>query len=539
MADHKPRAGVVLVAMTLANAMILVDQTAVPLALPDMMETFETGAKQVQWVLTCSLLPLAGLLVFSGRLGDLIGLRKVFIAGTSLFITSSVIAGLAPSLGVLLAARVGQGVGGALLLPISVAIVSSVYPASDRGRALGTMGGAAAVFAALGPTIGGLLTSAFSWRAVLLINVPIALFAIFLALREVPDDEPSEKDGKVDTLGTALLAAVLVGLVFGLSQSQVWGWGSPGVFGPLVGSVVALLLFVVHERSHPDPLVDFGLLKERNYLGASISQLLSGMAEIGLGVIFPLLLILNLEMDPALAGLALIPTTLPMIAIAPLAGRWYDKVGGRAPLVVGFILLAASGVALAIGVDSGDYVHLLPGFLLYGIGLALVLTVNDPVTLDQIPERDHGQAAGVSATAEQFGGALGIAVLYSIFHGEYISRLEDRVDASSLPDLNDASGAQLRGAIEAAESTGLNPSTFDPDVRKYLDIAEGAASHGYTVTFISVAVIATVAAGLVYWLVRKPEDDPEAEEEDEAMEEPEDEPTFDPASPDAEPKGAA
>jgi len=499
----------VLIAMTLANAMILVDQTAVPLALPDIMKTFDTGSKQVQWVLNCSLLPLAGLLVFAGRLGDLVGLRKVFLTGSVLFIGGSVIAGAAPSLEVLLAARVVQGTGGALMLPLTIAIVSAAFPASESGKALGTMGGTAAVFAALGPTIGGVLTETFSWRAVLLVNVPLAAATIWMTLRFVEDHRPTKDDSAhIDLEGTVLLSITLVGLVFGLSQSAIWGWGSPGVIGPLTASVLAGVLFVFHERRAASPLVDFGLLRERNYLGASVSQFLSGMAEIGLGVIFPLLLILNLEMNPALAGLALIPTTLPMIVVAPYAGRWYDRVGGRPPLVTGFLLLAVAGGLLALGVADDRFLSLLPGLLVYGIGLSLVLSVNDPVSLDQIAPPDHGQASGVSATAEQFGGAVGIAVLYSIFHGAYLNDLEARIDRSSLPDLTATTGAALRNAFDAAEATGLRPGTFNPKVREYIAAAEQASNHGYVIVFAVVAALSLIAAGIVAWLVRKPAGQP-------------------------------
>jgi EmrB/QacA subfamily drug resistance transporter len=511
--DDRRRRNLILAAMTLANAMILVDQTAVPLALPDIMKTFETGAQQAQWVLTASLLPLAGLLVFGGRLGDLIGLRRVFLIGATLFTSASAIGGLAPDLPLLWAMRVCQGIGGALMLPTTVAIVSATFPAEQRGRALGTMGGAAAVFAALGPTIGGSLTSVFSWRAVLLVNVPLAIVTVLLALRHVPADAPAPGDGKrrsIDFAGTALLSVTLAGLVFGLSQSQPWGWDSPGVILPLVAATLAIAAFIHHERRTPAPLMDFALLRHRNYLGASISQMLAGMAEIGLGVIFPLLLILNLEMDPGLAGLALIPTTLPMILVAPLAGRWYDRAGGRPPLVTGFLLLALSGVLLAIGVNAEShlsdthYATILPGLILYGIGLSLVLTVNDPVSLDTIAERDQGQASGVSATAEQFGGALGIAVLYSIFHSIYVSDLHRIVAASPLPDINDTNGPTLRTALEHAEATGLHPDAFGPQLLRYVEYAGEAATRGYSVTFVAVAVLALLGAAATAWLVRKP-----------------------------------
>jgi EmrB/QacA subfamily drug resistance transporter len=499
----------VLAAMTAANAMILVDQTAVPLALPDIMKTFDVGTQEVQWVLNGSLLPLAGLLVFGGRLGDLIGRRRVFVTGALLFVTASAVGGLAPDLPVLLAARVAQGVGGALMLPTTVAIVNSTFPPERRGWALGTMGGAAAVFAALGPTIGGVLTSAFSWRAVLLINVPLAAVAILLARRYVPADEvdSSAERERIDGPGTALLSIALIGLVFGLSQSQQAGWTDVTVLIPLAISLLAAVSFVLFERYTTAPLVNFSLLRERNYVGASISQLLAGMAEIGLGVIFPLLLILNLTMSPALAGLALIPTTVPMVLVAPLAGRWYDRAGGRPPLVTGYAMLALSGVLIAVAIGSDDYVHLLPGLLVYGVGLSLVLTTNDPVSLDSISDPDQGQASGVSATAEQFGGALGIAVLYSVFHGTYVNRLTERIDASSLPDLTQQSGSALKNALDAAEASGLKYGSLSPGVKEYIVEARDASNYGYSVTFITVAVLATIAGGLVAWLVREPSED--------------------------------
>ena len=498
------RLGLVLAAMTLANAMILVDQTAVPVSLPSVMEDLGVATETAQWVLNASLLPLAGLLVFGGRLGDLLGLRRVFLAGSVMFAGASAIGGLAPDIEILLAARVVQGIGGALMLPATVAIVSSTFAAEQRGRALGTMGGAAAVFAALGPTIGGTLTSAFDWRAVLLVNVPLAVVTVLLTLRHVEDRPPTHRREHIDLLGTMLLCTALVGLVFGLSEIQDEGITSPVVWVPLLVAVLATITFVVHERRARAPLVDFALLRHRNYLGASLSQLLAGMAEIGLGVIFPLVLILNLQMSPAIAGLALIPTTLPMIIVAPLAGRWYDRNGGRQPLVAGFLMLALSAVVLAFTVAENDYVTLLPGLLLYGIGLALVLTVNDPTSLDSIPAKDEGQASGVAATAEQFGGALGIAVLYSIFHEVYVTELDESVDRARIPDLTDATAAALRDAIQAAEATGLSVDAFDVQLRGYLTFARDASNVGYESVFVAVAVLATVAALLVAWLVRKP-----------------------------------
>jgi EmrB/QacA subfamily drug resistance transporter len=459
-------ARLVLIAMILANGMILVDQTAVPLALPAIMQGFGVQSQAVQWVLNGSLLPLAGLLVFGGRLGDLLGRRRVFVIGLVVFAGASAVGGLAPSFSLLLVARVAQGIGGALMLPGSVALLSAAFPPEKRGSALGTMGGVAAVAGALGPTIGGVLATV-SWRAVLLVNVPLAVACVYLTLRSVGRDAPARERQHVDLSGTVLLCVALVGLVYGLSQTQGSDIGSSQVLLPVAVALLAGVLFVARERRAQNPLMSLSMLRtRRNYLGATISQALAGMAEMGLGVIFPLLLILNLEMTPALAGLALAPATLPMIVLAPVVGRWYDRAGGRAPLVLGFGVLAVAGLVLAGGAVIQSYLAILPGLLLYGIGLALVLTVNDPVSLDSIDEADQGQASGVAATAEQGGGAIGIAVLYAVFHAVYVGQLHQRIDLGPLTDLTDAQYAALRNDIEAAEQTGLNPPAVRPGPRR-------------------------------------------------------------------------
>ncbi|MEJ2860006.1 MFS transporter [Actinomycetospora flava] len=495
----------VLAAMTLANAMILVDQTAVPLALPDIAQEFRVSSLLVQWVLTASLLPLAGLLVLGGRLGDLLGRRRVFLLGSVVFAGASAVGGAAPDFAVLLVARVLQGAGGALMLPATVAILSSAFDASQRGRALGAMGGIAATAGALGPTIGGVLTSALSWRAVLLVNLPLLAVTLWATLRAVPADGPRRRGVHVDLPGAALLGLVLVGLVFGLAQTTTEGWTAPDVVVSLVVAVLAAVLFVVRERRIDDPLLDLRLLaRSRDYRGATISQGLAGMAEMGLGLILPLALVLNLEMDPAVAGLALLATTVPMVLVAPLVGRWYDGAGGRPPLVTGFALLAVSGVLLALGMPTNDFWWLLPGLVVYGVGLAVVLTVNDPVSLDTVPESDHGQASGVSATAEQGGGAVGIALLYALLHLTYITSLTNGVAERGLPPLTFERGIELRDALADAQQTGLVPSRFDPQVAEYLDVARHASDMGYVAAFLAVTVLSVVGAVTSAWLVRRP-----------------------------------
>ena len=499
------RRQLLLAGMTLANAMVLVDQTAVPLTLPAIIRQFGVSSGQVQWVLTASLLPLAALLVPGGRLGDLADRRRVFLAGTLLFAGASAAGGLAPTFALLLTFRVLQGACGALMLPATVAIVSSAFPGHQRGRALGAMGGAAAIAAAAGPTIGGALTSALSWRAVLLINVPLAAATILLTMRVVPPDQARGPAARIDLAGAAALGVTLAGAVFALAQTPAWGWTSPLVLGTLIISAAAAVVFALAEHRSPDPLLNLALLRNHpDYLAATLSQAIAGMAAMGLALLFPLLLILNLQMPPALAGLALIPVTLPMIIVAPLAGRWYDRAGGRWPLTTGFAIVLLAGLLLALGVQANAYIWILPGLLAFGTGLAVVLTVNDPVTLDTIPAAHHGQASGVSATAEQFGGALGIASFYLLFHATYLHSLHALISRSPRPDTTPRQLARLRDALQTAEQTGLQPKNFPADLATYLIPARTASDHGYAATFLATSALAAVALIVMLLLIRTP-----------------------------------
>ncbi len=496
----------VLVAMTVANAMILVDQTAVPLALPSIEKQFGVGTQEAQWVLSASLLSLSGLLILGGRLGDLFGRRRVFVIGTVGFSAASAVGGLAPDFALLLAARVVQGVGGALMLPGSVAIVNSTFPSAERGKALGTMGGVAAIAGALGPTIGGALTSAVSWRLVLLVNVPLAIVCLVATLLAVPKDRERQGSVRVDLLGAGLLCLAIVSLVFGLTEAQSSSLVSISVLGPVAVALLGAAGFLWWELRATDPLMDVGLLRRTpNYLGATISQALAGFVEMGLGLIFPLLLILDLGMSPLVAGLALIPTTVPMVLLSTTVGRWYDRSGGRPPLVVGFGVLALSGLALGVGVHliqpaAPNYFFLLPGLLVFGTGLAFVLTACDPVSLDSVDENLAGQVSGASATAEQAGGAIGIAGVYAIFHEVYVRRLQHLTANSLTPH----QGQQLRQALQAAEQTGLQPHHFDQTLVRFLIPAFNASKLAYAAVFFSVLVVSALG-GLGAWrLVRKP-----------------------------------
>jgi EmrB/QacA subfamily drug resistance transporter len=491
-----------LAAMTLSSSMILVDQTAVPLAAPHAILGLHADISQAQWLMTANILPLAALMVFGGRLGDLFGMRRVFLFGAVVFALATTAMGASQDIAWAIAARAIQGAGAALMMPTALAIVSAVYPDEEKGSALGILAGASAFFAALGPVLGGVLT-AIDWRLVFLVNVPLAIIAILLTLKATPELEPDRDASRDLDLPGVVSFALMVGLlIFGLSEGPQGGWGKVATLIPIALGLVMVPVFLAIERRARNPMINFKLFRHENFLASNLSQLLAGMIELGLGFLTPFFLLLVVGVSPTTAGIALIPATIPVILAGPLAGKAFDRFGGRWPLVGGFLVLAASGVVLAVSVSSESAVALIPGLLLQGIGLGIVLTVNDPTGLTAVPDKDSGEAAGMINTSEQLGGALGIAILEAIELGVNFHKLHEKFAEGGIHP-NHHQEEVGRNLILEAERKGLDHvghsrilEAIKPDV---------IASHvsAFQVTFYASAGIALLGALTSFVLVRK------------------------------------
>jgi EmrB/QacA subfamily drug resistance transporter len=445
-------------------------------------------------------------MVLGGRVGDLLGLRRVFLVGALVFGLATAAAGLAQDMPWMIGARVVQGCAAALMMPTSVAIVSSVFPSERRGTALGVLAGGSAFFAALGLVLGGLLAS-IDWRLVFALNVPLAIAAAGLALRYTPDLPGRAQAGSgLDLPGAALFALSVGAIVYGLSQGGTEGFGDAQVLGPLAAGLVALAVFVVVEMRTANPLIDFRLLRRLNFLASNVSQLLAGMVELGLGFLLPYYMLLVIGVDPAVAGIALIPATVPIVLAGPLAGRAFDRVGGRAPLVTGYIVLAASGLALGLAAGAESVGALVPGLVLQGLGLGIVLTVNDPTGLTAVDEDDQGQAAGMINTSEQLGGALGIALLLAIELSVYRDKLYDRLAAKGInptPGQTETAKdfifeAERIGLKRAVERTGNQPV-----IQASLDDIVSAHVNGFAAAYYTSACIGLLGAIVMFVLVRR------------------------------------
>jgi EmrB/QacA subfamily drug resistance transporter len=491
-----------LVAMTLASSMILVDQTSVPLASPDVVQGLGGSVNDGQWVLTANILPLAAFMVLGGRLGDLFGLRRVFLTGAVLFAVSTALASAAQSIVWIICMRAAQGSAAALMMPTAVAITSAVWPRDRRGYALGILAGGSSFFAALGPVLGGVLTSV-SWRLVFLINVPLALAAIALTLAGTPDLPPDVENRRhLDWAGTGVFAVAIVALIYGLSRGQPDGWGSPSTVIPLAICVVAFAGFGMVERRVANPLIDFRLFRRLNFLASAISQVIAGAIELGLGYLLPFYLLIVVGVGPVTAGIALIPGTIPIILAGPLAGRAFDRLGGRVPLVAGFIVLSLSGVALGVAATGDSAVALIPGLLLQGAGLGVVLTVNDPVGMNAVDDADSGQAAGIINTAEQMGGAIGIAGLGAAQLGFYFHVFYARLATRGIKP-TPAQTRNVKHFIDEAEIKGLHNVQLNPTVRYVLHDLIHTHAESFQFAFYISAGVALVGAVTSWALVRK------------------------------------
>jgi MFS family permease len=365
------------------------------------------------------------------------------------------------------------------------------------------MAGFSAFAAAAGPVIGGTLTELIDWRAVFYVNVPLAAAAILLTISSTPALGPGKGPRRpIDYPGTVTFGLAMAAIVFGLGQGQSDGWGEPLTLIPLVLGVLSLIAFVFIERHTVYPLVEFKLLRHLNFLAANLSQILAGAVELGLGFLIPSFLLLIIGFDPLVAGLALIPSTVPVILFGPLTGRVFDRVGGRIPMVAGFLILAASGLVLALGAGEREYAALVPGLVLYGTGLGIVLTVNDPTGLNSVPEDDQGEAAGIINTAEQLGGALGIvalsAVTYSVYHGKVADILERKGLNPSEQEID-----KLKEFLNQAQQTGLDKNDLPKKILDVLLPAGDAFTDAFQVVFLVVAGIALVGAVMAFFVVRR------------------------------------
>ena len=406
-----------LAAVAFGLFMIMLDNTVVNVALPSIQEELGADLSQLQWIVTGYALSFAALMLIGGKLADAFGRRLIFVVGIVVFTGASLWCGLADSGEMLIAARVVQGMGAALMNPATLSIIAATFPPKERGMAIGIWAGVSALALAIGPLVGGLLTQHLSWHWIFFINIPVGAIAIaasFLLITESKD----ETHESLDLPGLATSALGLFALTYGLIEANEYGWTSARIVGSFVVAVVALASFVLIERRRRSPMLDLTLFRSGTYTGANVAMLLVALAMFGVFFFVSLYMQNVLGYSAVQAGAAFLPMTVLIILVAPIAGKLSDKHGSRWLMTGGMVLLGVQLLYLSqLGVDA-DFWNLLPGFVVGGLGMARAMTPTAAAATRAVPVHKSGVGSAVLNAMRQVGGSVGVALMGAIVANE-------------------------------------------------------------------------------------------------------------------------
>ena len=440
MAKARTNPWLVLVVLTTGFFMIMLDTTIVNVAIPAMSAGLKTTLDQILWVLNSYILVYAVLLITAGRLGDLYGQRSLFALGLAIFTIASGLCGFAQDANQLIVARILQGVGGALLTPQTLAILTTLFPPERRGAAFGIWAGVAGLATLAGPTLGGAIVTYIDWRWIFFVNVPIGIAALILTFVIIPDVRPGRRHGW-DIVGTILATAGLFGVIFGLIEGERFNWGQIGstviTIPEVIGlGAILLVVFVIWERYQPEPLVPLSLFEERNF---AVANWMAAAIAFGMMSLFlPIVIYLQSVRDfsALTAGLTLAPMSLTSMFVAPVAGRMADRIGGKYILLTGILVFAIGfgTITFVAGPDS-TWINFLVPAIVAGAGMGMTFAPMTTVAMRNISPRMAGAASGVLNTTRQVGAAVGSAVVGAVLQNRLAITLHDQAvsHASALP----------------------------------------------------------------------------------------------------------
>ncbi|MCW2508710.1 MAG: Major facilitator permease [Modestobacter sp.] len=480
-----------LVAICTGTFMLLIDVTIVNVALPEMATDLQTSFSQLQWVVDVYALALAALVLGAGSLADLFGRRRLYLIGLVLFALASLASGLAPSAGFLIAARGLQGIGGAIMFATTIALINTSYEGRDRGTAFGIWGAVVGASAALGPILGGALTE-LSWRWIFFVNLPVTVLAVALTLTAVHEAR-QQNAPRPDVPGIVLFTVGAGAVVFGLVRAAADGWGQPDAWGPIVGGLVVLALWVVVELRRPNPMLDVRLFGSRSFTGIMLGALLLNGAAFAELIYTSLWLQSIGGLSPLQAGCVFIPLSALSFGVAAVAGRFLQTRPPRLVLGGGLLLIGLGGLLLALVDAESTWRALVPGLAVLGAGVGMANPTLASAALAAVPRERSGMASGAVNTARQLGFALGVAVLGSIFTAQATSVLRDggSADAAGTASaLTAGQAGQLIGSAPAQDRAGL------------ADLLGSAYAGGLRDVFLACGAAGILGGLLVLWLVR-------------------------------------
>jgi len=485
-------------AMCLALFMVMLDNTVVNVALPSIQRDLGTSISGLEWIVNGYTLSFAVLLAVGGRMGDIFGRRKMFVAGVIVFTFASTTAGFAPDNFSLVASRVLQGMGAAFMMPGTLSIITDAFPAHERGKAIGTWAGVSALALAIGPVLGGFLTEQVSWRAIFYINLPVGILAVLAALFIVRESRDTTVGRQVDVLGVGVLTVSLTALVLALIEGNSWGWGSASVIGLIALAVAMLIAFVVVEQRVKAPIIEFSLFKSRNFIGSVIVAFIISFAMMGVFFFLALYMQNILGYSALEAGVRFLPTTLVIMVTAPLAGRLSDRIGPRWPIVVGMAMIAVSLYMFSTIEVGTTFSGLWVSFVILGFGIGLTMSPMSTAAMNAVSKTKAGVASGVLSMFRMVGGTFGVAALGALFQNQAQVRLDQELTgAAGLTEAQRADFAhQLTGGT--AHIDGVPPD----QVAKLTQAGHDAFVYGLSHAMILSVGIAVIGVLVAFLLIR-------------------------------------
>ena len=401
-------------ALCFALFMIMLDNTVVNVALPAIRADLGISVSELEWTVAAYALTFASLLLTGGKLGDLLGRRLIFTIGLAVFTLSSLACGLSSSAPELISARAVQGIGAALMMPATLSIISATFHARERGMAIGIWAGVSAMALAIGPLLGGVITEHISWNWIFYVNVPIGVLAVIAAIVVVPESRDTSREQRLDLPGLVTSAVGLFALVYALIEAHSYGWTSARILGLFAIAVVALAAFVLLEMHQRVPMLDLSLFRNGTFAGANLVAILVTLAMFGIFVFFPIYMQTFRGWSPIQAGAALLPWTVMVVIFAPIAGKLSDRVGSRWLMAGGMTVVAICCLLLSTVTLHSSFWHMLPAFILGGLGMSFVMTPMSAAAMGAAPVDKAGVASGVLNTFRQVGVALGIGIMGAI-----------------------------------------------------------------------------------------------------------------------------
>ncbi|HEY2776972.1 MAG TPA: MFS transporter [Gaiellaceae bacterium] len=423
-----------LAAVSVGLFMIMLDNTVVNVALPSMRQSLHMSLSELEWVVAGYALTFAAFMLTGGKLADYVGRRLIFMVGLAVFTGASLACGLAPNGGFLIGARVVQGLGGALMNPATLSIITATFPPRERGKAIGIWAGVSGMALAIGPLVGGLLTEHVNWNWIFFINVPVGIVGLLAIPLFIDESRDTSSEQRLDLPGLVASAVGLFSLTYAFIEANQYGWGSGRILGSFAVAAVALTVFLLLERHQRAPMLDLSLFRNRTFSGANGSMLFVGLAMFGTFFYVSLYMQNVLHYSPVETGASFLPMTLLIIVIAPRAGALTDKVGSRWLVGLGMTLLAVMLFYYSQLGASESFWAILPGLLIGGIGMGMTMTPVTAAAMSAVAVDKAGIGSAVLNSSRQVGGSLGIAVMGAIVAtgSDFLSGFHDALKVGAL-----------------------------------------------------------------------------------------------------------